>query len=231
MDVGLVADGGDLDAGDELDAGAGARGGDRLAGRDRVVIGDAQHRDAGRRGARDELVRRAAAVGRRGVGVKIDHGRRGLRRATWHGRVGRRGRRAGAGLAGQERPVFADQQIEMGALLVGELQEDLLALGIFEPLAVALEELVRSALALDADEQRLLVVHALAQLLGALGEEAARGALEEQERRPRLELRIAGEELGIPFLERAEVLALLPRRASGTPSARAASLVRLAARV
>ena len=43
----------------------------------------------------------------------------------------------------------------MGAFLVGKLQEDLLAFGVLEPLAVALEELVRAALALDADEQRL----------------------------------------------------------------------------
>ena len=48
----------------------------------------------------------------------------------------------------------------MGALLVGELEEDLLAFGVLEPLAVALEELVRAALALDADEQRLLIVDA-----------------------------------------------------------------------
>ena len=78
----------------------------------------------------------------------------------------------------------------MGAFLVGKLQEDLLAFGVLEPLAVALEEFVRSALALDADQQRLGVVHAAAtQLLGAGLEQSARGALEKQERRPRLELR------------------------------------------
>ena len=43
VDVGLVADRGDLDARDELDAGGRARRGDRLARGDRVVIGDAQH--------------------------------------------------------------------------------------------------------------------------------------------------------------------------------------------
>src|SRR4026208_290686 len=99
----------------------------------------------------------------------------------------------------------------MRALLVGALQGDLLAFRVFAPLAVALEGLVRSALALDADEERLLIVHALAQLPGALGEEAARRSLEEQEGRPRLELRIAGEERGLPFLQRPEVLALFPR--------------------
>ena len=89
-----------------------------------------------------------------------------------------RGRSARRRLAGRlpeplaERAVFANQQIEVGALLVGELEEDLLAFGVLEPLAVPLEELVRAALAPDADEQRLLIVDAVAQLLGALGEEA-----------------------------------------------------------
>ena len=70
--------------------------------------------------------------------------------------------------------VLADQQLEVRALLVGELEEDPLAFGVLEPLAVALEELVRAALALDADEQRLLIVHAAAQLLRAVGEDAVR---------------------------------------------------------
>src|SRR6185436_3608435 len=73
-------------------------------------------------------------------------------------------------LAAAQRTVFADQEVEMGALLVGELEEDPLALGILEPLAVALEE---------------------------------------EERRPRLELRIGGRQLGIALLQRAEVLLLL----------------------
>ena len=96
----------------------------------------------------------------------------------------------------------------MHALFVGELEEDPLAFGILEPLAVAFEELVRAALALDADEQGLLIVHALRQLLGAGREQAARGALEEEKRRPRLELRILREQLAIPRFERAEVLLL-----------------------
>ena len=57
--------------------------------------------------------------------------------------------------------VFADQQVEMRAFFVGELEEDLLAFGVFEALAVSLEKLVRAALAADADEQRLLVVDAV----------------------------------------------------------------------
>ena len=119
----------------------------------------------------------------------------------------------------------------MGPLLVGELQEDLLAFGVLEPLAVALEELVRSALALDADEQRLLIVDAASQLLGAFGEQAVRRALEEQERRPRLELRILRRASSrVARLERAEMLPLLggepledrrgrARRSSGPPRA------------
>ena len=43
--------------------------------------------------------------------------------------------------------VFANQQFEMGALLVGELEKDPLALGVLELFAVTLEEAVRAALA------------------------------------------------------------------------------------
>src|SRR5579864_5774195 len=94
-----------------------------------------------------------------------------------------------------KRAVLADEQIEVRPLLVGELEEHLLALGILEALAVALEELVRAALASDPDEQRPRIVDALAELLGASREEAARRALEEEKRRPCLELRIAGRQL------------------------------------
>src|SRR5437868_3469354 len=78
-----------------------------------------------------------------------------------------------------QRAIFVDQEIAVVALFLGELEEDLLALGVLEPLAVLLEELVRVALALDADEQRLQVVDARLQLLGAFGEDAVRRALEE----------------------------------------------------
>src|SRR5207248_8183269 len=83
---------------------------------------------------------------------------------------------------------------------------------VLEALTVSLEELVRSALALDPDEQRLLVVHAAGELFGAFREEAARGALEEEKGRPRLELRVAGDELAIPLLERAQMLFLFLRQ-------------------
>ncbi len=95
------------------------------------------------------------------------------------------------------------------ALLVGELEEDALALGVLEPLAVALEEPVRAALAPDADHQRLAVVDALGELIGAGGEQTVGRALEEQERRPRLELRILLQQLAVARLELAEMLLLL----------------------
>ena len=118
---------------------------------------------------------------------------------------------AGAALALDERAVLADQQIEVLALLVGELEEDLLAFGVLEPLAVLLEEAVRAALAADADHQRLLIVDAAHQPFGAFGEQAVGGALEEQERRPRFELRIAPQQLAVARLELAEMFLLLER--------------------
>ena len=135
----------------------------------------------------------------------------------WGGSSGPGGRRRGglpralAGVApGDERAVLANQQLEVFALLLGELEEDLLAFGVLEPLAVALEELVRAALAADADAQRLGLVHAgLAQLLGAFGEQAVGRALEEQERRLRFELRVALEQGAVARLEPVEVIDLL----------------------
>ena len=114
-------------------------------------------------------------------------------------------------------------------LFVGELEEDLLALRFLELLAVLLEETVRAALALDADEKRLLVV-AVDQPLGAFGEDAAGGALEEQERGPRFEQRIALQQLGVARFQLAEMFLLFPARCSNTTRARA-SRVTLAARV
>ena len=67
-----------------------------------------------------------------------------------------------AALPLHERAVLANQQFEVLALLVGELQEDALAFGVLEALAVSLEEAVRAALAADADHQRLPVVDAVA---------------------------------------------------------------------
>src|SRR5262245_26997370 len=121
----------------------------------------------------------------------------------------RAGAAAGAALPLDECAVLANQQIEMIALLVGKLEKDLLAFGVFEPFAVLLEEAMRATLAADPDHQRLLIVDAAHQPVGAFGEEAIRGALEEQERRARLELRIAAQQLGVPRLELAEMFLLL----------------------
>ena len=72
----------------------------------------------------------------------------------------------------------------MGPLLVCKLEEDPLAFGILEPFTVPLEELVRSALAADANHERLLVVDPFGQLIRAGGEKTVGRALEEQKRRP-----------------------------------------------
>src|SRR5262245_38694826 len=108
-----------------------------------------------------------------------------------------------------EHAVFANQQVEVRALLRGELEEDPLAFRVFEPFAVAPEEAMRSTFAADADEQRLLIVHARAQLLGAFGKQPVGGALEEEERRPPFEIGIFRQQLLIAFLQRAEVFLLL----------------------
>src|SRR5262245_144702 len=107
---------------------------------------------------------------------------------------------ATTGLAIDERTIFANEQLEVRALLVGELEEDPLALGVLETLAVALEELVRSAFAADADHQRLAVVETLGQLLGARREEPVGGPLEKEEGRTRLELRVLRQELAVARL-------------------------------
>ena len=203
--VTVVAHGSDFDAGDERDAGRRACGRRGLASAHGVVIGDGHHGDAGRCRARDELGWRTTAVGRGCVGVKVDQ------RADL--RCPGRAAHAAPALTLAERAVLTDQEIEMSAFLVGKLQEDLLAFGVLEPLAVALEELVRAALALDADQQRLGVVHAAAtQLVGAGLEQSAGGPLEKQERRARFELGIALHQLAVPVFENAEMLALFRRK-------------------
>ena len=80
-----------------------------------------------------------------------------------------------------QRAVLADQQLEVGAFFVGELEKNLLSFGVLEALAVAFEESVRAALALDSDHQRLPVVDPLGELIGAGGKQPVGGSLEEQE--------------------------------------------------
>src|SRR5690606_25112909 len=84
-----------------------------------------------------------------------------------------------------QRAILANEQLEVLPLFVGELEKDALAFRFLEPLAVASEEAMRRALAADADHQRLLVVDALRELLGARGEQAVGRAFEEEERRIR----------------------------------------------
>ena len=109
-----------------------------------------------------------------------------------------------------ELAILANQQFEMLALFLGELEEDALAFRVLEPLAVALEETMRAALAADADAIRLEIVDAVAaQLLGAGRKQAVGRALEEQERRPRLELGILLEQLLVTVLEGLEVMDFL----------------------
>src|SRR5688572_548176 len=108
-----------------------------------------------------------------------------------------------------QRAILAQQQLEVLALFFGELEEHLLALRVFEPLAIALEEPVRPALAADADAVGLEIVYAIAtQLLGAGREEAVGRALEEQERRTRFELRVLLKERLIPAFQRLQVMNL-----------------------
>ena len=95
----------------------------------------------------------------------------------------------------------------MLALFFGELEEDALAFRVLEPLAVALEEAVRAALAADADAVGLEIVDPVAsQLLGTRREQPVRRALEEQECRPRLEARILLEQLLVAVLERLQMV-------------------------
>ena len=212
MHVAAVGHGRDFDAGHELDAGRRARraGGGEAAGR--VVVGDAQHGHARFHGAPDELCRRRASVGRSRVGVEIDQRVRAEASRRLAGGRSKRFAVRAANAACREPlaqgAVLADQQIEMNFFLVGKFQEDLLAFRVLEPFAVALEELVRPPLALDPDEQRLLIVDAAAKRFGAFGEDAVRGALEEQKRRSRFEHRILRQQLSVALLERPEMLAL-----------------------
>src|SRR6187402_912526 len=103
----------------------------------------------------------------------------------------------------EQRAVLANQQLEMLALLFGELEEDALAFRVLEALAVLLEEAVRAALAADADAVGLEIVDAVAaQLLGPRREQSVGGALEKQERRARLEARVLLEQFLVAVLER-----------------------------
>ena len=156
--------------------------------RRRVVIGHRHRRDPGLPARAHEFSRRVGAVGGGGVEVEIDHRDAGFGVRDQALGTGRLLLRSSAFVV---RTMYSrSSRSRWRALLVGELEEDLLALRVLEPFAVPLEEPVRRALAADADLQRLPVVDALRDLVGARGEQPVGRALEEQERRPRLELRV-----------------------------------------
>ena len=139
----------------------------------------------------------------------VETSARGGARSSGRGRRSRSS--TTATLAFDESLVFANQQIEVRTFLVGKLQKDLFALGVLESFAVLLEEAMRAALASDADHERLLIVDTTREPLGAFRKEAVGGALEEEERRSRLELWIALQQLRISCFEFDEVLLLLER--------------------
>ncbi len=187
-----------------------------------VVIGHADGREPGLAGAGDELGRGQPAVRRSGMEVKVDQRCADRARTLALSRPPARARFgavtggrlvARRPLALDERAVLANQQLEVLALLVGKLEKHLLAFGVFEPFAVALEEPVRAALAANADAIRLEIVDAVAaQLLAAGREQAVGRALEKQERRPRLQPRILLEQVLVAALERLQVMDFFGRQ-------------------
>jgi hypothetical protein len=132
------------------------------------------------------------------VEVQVDHADRVLRPAP-------RRLSSGPALAGHERTVLTNQQIQMLALLVGEFEEDALAFGFLEPFAVAFEEAVRPALARMPISSASTIVDALLQFLGAAAKSRWR-RLEEQERRLRFQAGLSPE-VPIARFEFAEVIA------------------------
>jgi hypothetical protein len=75
------------------------------------------------------------------------------------------------------------QQFQVLPFLVGKFQKHLLAFRVFETLSILLEEAMRAALATDANQERLLIVHPARQSIGALGKQSVRGPFEKQKRR------------------------------------------------
>jgi hypothetical protein len=120
--VDALVDRGDLDAGNRFDAACG-RGVTYVEHGGRgVVIGHRHDGQTDRRREIDELPRRTSTVGCGRMEMEIDH--RALTRVAGAVRAGPRR----TTLTFHQRAVFAQQQIEVIALFVGELEEDLLAL-------------------------------------------------------------------------------------------------------
>ena len=167
MEIPALLYGGDFDAANRLHARFERY---RTNFRDRrhgVVIGHGHRGDTCGRRALDQLPRRAATIRCGGMEMKVNHLSSMLGVTQWISNYHRApraatdprcARAASPSLALEKRAVLANEQVEMLALLVCEFQEDLLAFGILEALAVFLEEAVRAALAADADHEGLLVV-------------------------------------------------------------------------
>ena len=111
-------------------------------------------------------------------------------------------------LTGNQGPVLPDEQFEVLALLVGELQEDPLSLRVFKALTVLPEELVRGPLAADTNHQRLAVIDDAAQLISAGRKQPVGGALKKKKCRIGLELGVLGQQLLVAGFERIQVLGL-----------------------
>ena len=138
VNVAAVFDGGDLDPGDQAQAKPLARESPVGNARRRVVIRDGDRPQTGACRLGSERLRRQTTVRRRRVEMQIDHGSGGGLLAWLSARLPA----AAAALPLDERAVLADEELEVGAFLRRELEKDLLAFRILEPLAVALEELV-----------------------------------------------------------------------------------------
>lgn len=202
VNIASVLDRRDLDAAHGFD-GAGTGQTTNIRGGQRgVVIGDRHHDKTSRGRTIDEFRRRQTTVGNSCVKVEIDQLTAG------GGAVEGRSALCPPPLTFHEGTVFTNEQVEMLAFLIRELEEYLLALGVLEPFSVLLEELMGPALAANTNHERLLIIDALAQPLCTFSEDAARRPFEIKERRASLELRIAEQQFRVPLLQTTEMRAL-----------------------
>jgi hypothetical protein len=110
-------------------------------------------------------------------------------------------------LTTKQGTVLPEEHFEVIAFLLGEFQENLLAFRVLEAFAVALEEAVRATFAADPDLVRFAIVHTRhQQFVGASRKQPIGRSLEEEEGRPRFELRILIEQLLVPLFESAEMV-------------------------
>ena len=126
------------------------------------------------------------------------------------------------------RARYSYQQFQVLAFLVGKFQKHLLAFGVLKTLSILLEEAVRATFATDANQERLLIVHAARRSIGALGKQSVRGPFEKQKRRSRFELRVALKQFAVSCLELAECSFSSLARSSNTFRPRASRVSRAA---